>query len=406
MIMVYTPDKKILAKYADVMVNFALNKGKGLRPGKTVLLIIWENAKPLLRELKKEITKAGGNLILKYMPDDEARYTISPELYKLASKKQLSFVPEKYFDGIVAEADHIMTVLSENPQILSKVDPKKVAVNVEALSTFRKKYFEKENSGKLSWTLCIYGTPELANEAGLSQREYWNQITRACFLDRKNPVAEWRKTDREIGRVKNKLSSLKIERLHIVSKNVDLWLKIGKNRKWLSGSGVNIPSFEIFTSPDWRGTEGKIAFNMPLYYNGNRIEGIKLEFKKGRVVKSGATRNERVLKEMIKNENADKVGEFSLTDGRVSRITKFMANTLFDENIGGKEGNTHIALGNSYRTTFSGNSSSLKESDWKRFGFNQSKVHTDMFSTEKREVVAYLTNGQTKIIYKNGKFLV
>ena len=96
-----------------------------------------------------------------------------------------------------------------------------------------------------------------------------------------------------------KLNSLKIEKVHIISKNIDLFVGIGENREWLGGRGYNIPSFECFISPDCRKTEGKIFFNEKLFRNGNIIEGIYLEFEKGKVVKVKAKKNEKYLKEMV-----------------------------------------------------------------------------------------------------------
>jgi len=126
----------------------------------------------------------------------------------------------------------------------------------------------------------------------------------------------------------------------------------------------------------------------------------------GKVVKSSAKTNEKLLKEMIATEGADKIGEYSLTDRRHSRITKFMAETLFDENMGGRYGNSHIALGMSYRDTYAGDVSKLTHKEAKRLGFNDSSVHTDVVSTTDRTVTAHLKNGTKKVIYKDGKFVL
>ena len=200
---------------------------------------------------------------------------------------------------------------------------------------------------------------------------------------------------------------MQIEKLHIKGEDVDLQVQIGKNRKWLSGGGKNIPTFEIFTSPDWRGTNGFINFNQPLYYSGKRISGVSLRFENGVVVASSATENEDALKEMIAQENADKVGEFSLTDKRHSRITKFMATTLFDENMGGAFGNTHIALGNAYKDTYPGDMATVTGEQWAEMGYNSCpKVHTDIISTSNRTVTATLGDGTEKVIYTNGEFVL
>ena len=94
------------------------------------------------------------------------------------------------------------------------------------------------------------------------------------------------------------MNSLPIEKLHVEGPDADLWITLGEKRQWQSGGGANIPSFEIFTSPDWRGTEGCIRFNQPVYADGNLIKGVELEFKKGKVVRSSAKQGEKFLREI------------------------------------------------------------------------------------------------------------
>jgi len=279
------------------------------------------------------------------------------------------------------------------------------------MNSARAPYFQmrekKEQEGKLSWTLCLYGTQSMADEAGLTLKEYWDQIIEACYLREDDPVSKWKQIQSEIDEIKNKLDNLEIEKLHIKGDDVDLEVKIGKNRQWLGGTGRNVPSFEVFTSPDWRGTNGQITFNQPLYYSGKRISGVSLRFENGVVTASSAKENEDALKEMIAQENADKVGEFSLTDKRHSRITKFMATTLFDENVGGEFGNTHIALGNAYKDAFPRDISKVSNEEWSEMGYNSCpKVHTDIVSTTNRTVTAILGDNSERVIYKHGQFVL
>jgi aminopeptidase len=98
------------------------------------------------------------------------------------------------------------------------------------------------------------------------------------------------------------------------------------------------------------------------------------------------------------------VGEFSLTDRRFSRITRFMAQTLYDENVGGAFGNTHIALGRAYQDAYTGDPGELSAEQWKELGFNNSSVHTDIVSTTDRLVTAQLRDGGERVIYRDGEF--
>jgi aminopeptidase len=107
---------------------------------------------------------------------------------------------------------------------------------------------------------------------------------------------------------------------------------------------------------------------------------------------------------MLATENANRVGEFSLTDARLSRISHFMAETLFDENMGGPYGNTHVAVGKSITQCYDGDPAALSPQDWERLGFNESVVHTDIVSTTDREVTAVMGDGSERTIYAGGQF--
>lgn len=401
-------DEILLKRYANVMVHYALNDGKGISKGDTVFLVGQECTRDLFLAIAEEVYAAGGNLITNYQPDNTKGTSLARLLLQTGSDEQLAFFASPYWKGIVDATDHICFILSE-PDIhyLEGIPSAKISRMNSARAPYMKMREQKEQEGKLSWSLCLYGTQSMADEAGLSLEDYWEQIIEACYLREEDPVARWKSVQKEIETIKDKLDALAIDTVHIKGDDVDLQIKIGENRKWLSGGGKNIPSFEIFTSPDWRGTNGFIRFNQPLYYSGKRIAGVSLKFENGLVTESSATENEDALKEMIAQENADKVGEFSLTDRRHSKITKFMANTLFDENMGGQFGNTHIALGNAYKDTFTGDMAKVTEEQWAQMGYNSCpKVHTDIISTSDRTVTATLKDGTEQVIYSKGQFLL
>ena len=110
------------------------------------------------------------------------------------------------------------------------------------------------------------------------------------------------------------------------------------------------------------------------------------------------------IKQLAMDAGAKKVGEFSLTDRRFSKIDKFMANTLFDENFGGKYGNSHLALGSSYSDTYRGNPAALTPERKKQLGFNDSAMHWDLVNTEEKIVTAHLVSGKKMVIYEKGEF--
>ena len=396
----YIPDQEILYKYAQVLVRFALNSGKGVQKGDVVQIAVPDVAKPLAKQLQKVVLEAGAHPMIRLLPTG-----FDADFFTYASDEQLQFFPKRVIKARTNLIDHSISIIAEpDPEELKSVDHRKIFLARDSKKLYRDWLTEKENKGQFTWTCALWGVQAKADMVGLSLKEYWQQIIQACFLDTEDPIAKWREVFALQKSFLKKLNNLSIESVHILGEDVDLKIKLGANRQWVGGSGRNIPSFECFTSPDWRGTEGWIRFNQPLYRYGNVIEGIELSFKKGLVVEAKAKKGEQVLKQMLKTKHADKLGEFSLTDNRLSRITHVMAETLFDENIGGPFGNTHVAIGMAYKEALRGDPSVPAKKDWKAWGFNDSAEHTDMVSTTNRTVVATLTDGSKVTIYKDGQF--
>ena len=398
----YTPSSTILEKYANVLVNFALGGWAGIKAGEVVLLCVPECARPMLQPLHDAVLKSGGHPIVDIIPDGLQR-----SFFQHANDEQIAYRPMKRLLATVEDCDHRLYMIAEHEKYeLAGIDGSKVMNRFKTIQPYREAMQNKEHEGKFTWTLGMYGTEAMAAFAGMSLEEYWGEIINACYLDDENPIKRWQETEARLHELTAKLTNMQIDWVRVVGEDVDIHVKIGEKRKWLGGSGRNIPSFEVFTSPDWRGTNGWIRYNMPLSYQSNIIRWIRLEFQDGLVVNATATENEALLKEMINQKDADKAGEFSLTDRRLSRITKFMGETLYDENVGWPFGNTHIALGMAYKDAYMGDVANTTEEEWTRLGYNDSVVHTDMMSTTNRTVTATLQDGSEVVIYRDGEFVI
>ena len=319
----YQPSQKILDNYADVLINFALNSGKEIKKYEVVFFQVPESAKPLLVSLQRSVLKSGAHAIIQYLPDEMSR-----EFFQLASPDQLKFFPATYLKGRVKQSDHFLMVLAETDyHELEGIDPRLIMERNMVFKPYKDWRDNKENRGKLTWTLGLYPTPAMAAEAHITLRQAWQQVIKACFLNYQNPVKKWQQVQKKSDQIRKKLNKLEIVKVNVKSDKTDLNITIGDKRQWLGGGGRNIPSFEIFTSPDWRGTNGHIFFDQPLYRSGNLIKNIRLEFKDGKVVNATAGYGQKFLEELIKIKNSDKIGEFSLTDKRFSKIPQFMAET-------------------------------------------------------------------------------
>jgi aminopeptidase len=391
-----------LERYADVLLWGLKTARTGrFRKGDIILIRYHLPAVRLAEILYKRVIEAGMHPVIR------AEITPGMELafYSLSENRQLVFEPpgeRALYENINGS---IFLYAPESITHLGGVDSAKIGKTAVSRKYIRDIYTEREEKGLFSWTLCAFPTEELARHARLSVKEYADQIAGACFLNRKSSVEEWQTVHKNAMTIKKWLNRLKVLSFHVESKNVDLVITPGDRRRWIGISGHNIPSFELFLSPDWRGTAGVYFADQPSYRSGNYVEGVRLEFKKGAVAAMDAKSGQDfVAKQLIMDRGASRLGEFSLTDKRFSRISRFMANTLFDENFGGKNGNCHVALGSAYSDTYSGDPGELTAKMKEDLGFNDSALHWDLVNTEKKRVTARLAGGKTLTIYEDGMF--
>jgi aminopeptidase len=394
--------EKQLNRYADVLL-WGLQTARARQAAKNDLVLVRFDLKAvrLAEILYAKLLKAGAHPLMRMNPTSSMEH----DYYTLANDKQLIYISpgeETLFAGLNGS---ISIYAPESLTHLGKIDPKRIGKAAVAKKKLRDLLDKRETQGEFSWTLCIYPTAELAKHARITQKSYSAQVVRACFLNTASPVTEWRRIYKEAQLIKQWLNRMPIAYLQVESENVDLHISLDENRKWVGISGRNIPSFEIFVSPDWRGTRGTYYADQPSYRSGNYVKGVRLKFEKGKLTKIGAVKGQNFVKQQLGlDEGAGRLGEFSLTDKRFSRINSFMANTLYDENYGGKYGNCHIALGSSYSNTYSGNPRDLTKQMKRKLGFNQSALHWDFINTEKKRVSARLKSGKKVTIYENGIF--
>ncbi len=393
-----------LDRYAEVLL-WGLNIARrGRRKKSDIILVRYDlPALPLAERLYEKLLLAGRHPVQRLMQTSN----MEKRFYEMANTRQLKFITPGEKEFYHRLNGSIVLLAPASITHLSHIDPSTIGVSLKARKPLRDLLDRREETGAFSWTLALYPTPALAEHAGMTLSQYSQQVINACFINRRDPLAQWQKVYKNAQKIKKWLNSLHIQSLHVESENLDLKITPGERRRWIGISGHNIPSFEIFLSPDWRGTRGTYFADQPTYRSGNLVEKIRLEFDKGRVVSADADKGaDFMMKQIQMDRGSDKVGEFSLTDRRFSKISKFMANTLYDENFGGKFGNCHIALGSAYSDTYAGDASDLTKSAKKQLGFNDSALHWDIVNTEKKCVTARISNGRKTVIYDNGEFKI
>ena len=328
-----------VSQLASVLVRYSRN----VRRGQKVLINGPAAAEPLILECGREVLRAGGHPMYRMAPD-----AASEVFYAEAGEAQLKFLPRSAL-AAAREADHYINIQAEtNTQALAAVAPKR-----QRLAEMARRPLLELMLGKNEWTLTLFPTAGYAQDAGMGLEEFETFAYAAMHVDRRDPVAEWRKAKVFQARVLSRLRGA--DRFRIVAPDTDLVMSV-KGRRFISSYGShNMPDGEIFTGPVETSAEGCIRYTYPVCYRGKEVTDVHLEFEKGKVVKAMAAKNEAFLHDMIAMDGgSSRLGELGI--GTNFRIARFIKNILFDEKIGGS---VHLALGRSYAETGGGNKSAL-----------------------------------------------
>lgn len=333
-----------MRKWAKVLVGYSAE----VKPGNTVAIQGGLASAPLLQAVYREVLERGGHPVM--LPIMES---LRAEMLAYGSDEQLAYLtPIETF--VRTEADVVVQIISEtNTRSLAGVNPERQALFQKARGGLFKTFMEREGRHEVEWTLTLFPTDGMAQDADMSTADFAQFIHRACKLHEDDPVAAWKEQGKEQQRLIDWLAGK--EQVHIIGPGTDLHLSV-KGRTWINCDGKkNFPDGEIFTAPVEDATEGHITYSIPAIYGGREVTGIRLEFEKGRVVNAAAERGEDLLLRQIDlDEGARVLGEFAFgTNFDIQRVTKQM---LFDEKIGGT---VHLALGETYLESGGTNSSAI-----------------------------------------------
>lgn len=360
-------------RLAKVLLHYSLK----LKKGKILKIQGEAVAMPLIKAVFAEAVKIGAHPFVRILiPDNEEVFL------KHASEAQLNFVSPMARTE-VNKIDALLHIWgTENSRYLSSVDPKRQSKFIAAQRSIRNRFDARLDKKEISWVGTMFPTLADAQEADKSLTDYEDFVYRAGHVHSGDPVKHWQKVYREQQRLVKILN--RVDKLHIEAPDTDLKLRV-KGRPWVNCAGEqNFPDGEIFTSPIENSAEGFIRYTYPAVYIGREVEDVRLEFKKGKVVKETAAKNQRYLTDML---NMDKGARFlgEVAIGTNYEIKEFSKNTLFDEKIGGT---CHLAVGKGF-----GESG----------GKNKSSLHWDMVCNLKKD--SQIT-ADGKVIYRNGKFLI
>jgi len=360
-------------KLADVVVNYCT----GVKEGDLVRLTGSAITEPLLVQLYETVLAAGGNPFIQMAPDECAELLLSE-----GTDEQVRFEnPITQFE--IENIDVSISLFgSSNTKILSGIDPGRQALRSQG----RKKYFDtflkRAANNELRWCGTQFPCLSNAQDAEMSLKDYEDFVFKAGLLHLDDPVAAWKELSIRQQRLTDYLNG-KSEIRFVTPQGTDLTLAV-EDRIWINCDGrENFPDGEVFTGPIETATQGIVNYSFPAVHGGREVDGIRLEFKDGKVVDASATRGEEFLMSMLDQDAGGRIlGEIAI--GTNYHITKYTKNVLFDEKIGGT---FHAAVGASY-----------PESG----GKNESGLHWDMVC-DLRQGGQIFVDGE--LISENGLFL-
>ncbi len=360
------PQDERVGKLARTLVRYSIRA----RKSETIGLQASPEAEPLVLALYEELLRAGAYPAVQMVPGEATRL-----FYRYGKAHHFDALSpyQKAYARSIDGAIHIQA--SSNTRALSGVAPQKQARFSKASKPLRAQLLKKK------WCITLFPTEAHAQDADMSLSEFEDFVYGATFSDRDDPVRAWKALSRRQEALIRRLRGARSVR--IVGPDTDLSFSIA-GRTFVNSPGThNMPSGEIFTGPVEDSAEGCIRYDYPVCHGGREIDGIRLTFRKGRVVEASAEKNERFLLAMLDMDpGARRLGELGI--GTNYGIRRFIRNILFDEKIGGT---VHLALGQAYAETG---------------GINRSALHWDMIKDLRKGGTLYIDE---QVFQKDGTFI-
>jgi aminopeptidase len=373
-----TPDER-LERYARLAVEVAVN----LQPGQFLRVNAEPEHLPLVRAIGKLAYERGARYVEAQFRDMHLR------------RARVQHAPEESLDWSppwsLALVDHLIethgaaiTITGESePELLADTDQRRAQRTRPKLAT--EKFLDAENRRLIQWTIvgypnegwatAVFGEPDV--------ERLWQAVVTATRLDEPDPVTAWHEHLDKLRARAALLDERQFDAIRFSGPGTDLVVGLCERHRWLTAAEVsvegiphvvNVPTEEVFTTPDARRTEGTVRSTFPLALGGTVVRGLEVRFEAGKAVEVRAeTGADAVREEMATDQGASFLGEVALVD-RESRVRKtgiVFLDTLFDENAA-----CHLAWGQGIPTALEGGEE-MNQQQLERCGYNDSVVHTD-----------------------------
>jgi len=335
-------------KLAKLVVDYSLEINESDR-----LLVRGEiSFKEFAEKIGEEARKKGAEVVFDYIDPKKKR-----ELIEKCDEAEL----EKERDRLCVLAESVTAMVNidaeSDPRYLEGVAPEKIARHATVVSS---PFLDRiAGDGKkfkgIKWNMVAFPCESGAEKAGMSLSDYEKFVYESMI------GVDWKSVGESMRKWKGLLDNAKDVRI-LVQKETDLRFSLGGRGGCICDGKFNMPDGEFYYSPVEDSVEGHVFFPYTYFRAGNVVKGVKLVFKKGKVVEFSAEENEDFLKKMLELNGAKRLGEFGV--GCNYSIENYTHNPLFDEKIGGT---VHFAIGSAYKNPLENGG-----------GKNESDIHWDL----------------------------
>jgi aminopeptidase len=390
----------LAGRFADLAVEIGAN----VQPGQIVSITAELGLTDVVREVAASSYRRGAKFVdVNYFDPGVKRARIQH-----AEADTLDFVPTWYGDRVYSLGEHhAARVVISAPSLthLKGLDPHRLGRDqLPAVA----EWMNVLSHRTVNWTIIPYPTVSWANvvHPDLDEREAFDrlaeEIVHVCRLDEPDPAAAWRVRIKELNEVGDRLNALDLDALHYEGPGTDLTVGLLPSSSWIGAQATtvdglehlpNVPTEEVFTTPDPERADGRVRSTRPLVLvDGSLVRGLEVRFERGRAVAIDAEEGAEVLRVRTdRDEGASRLGEVALVDrsSRIGRLGTVFYETLLDENA-----TSHLALGLAYEE-------GVSEEDVPRV--NQSAVHIDfMVGGDDVDVTGITRDGRRVPLLRGG----
>ena len=366
----------------DAYARLVVEVGLALEPGQNLEIQSFPENAEFARAVTRAAYAAGARYVDVWYEDEHVRKA----MIELGPEEVIGWTPPWQLERQQSIDDRGASLSIHghpDPHLFDDVDAGRVGRSRK--SELTKVMLDQRTTGKVNWAIVavptegwartVFGEPDV--------ERLWDAIAHAVRLDEPDPVAAWHEHAEQLKTKARALEARGFDCVRFRGPGTDLtvglhagtrWLSAGETTTWGIFHIVNMPTEEVFTTPDHRRTEGVVRSTRPLVAQGKIVEGLEMRFEGGRAVEVNATRGADVVREqMAQDEGARSLGEVALVDGssRVGQTGITYFNTLFDENA-----TCHIAYGQGFAKNVDGADERTSDEQWE-LGVSQSSVHTD-----------------------------